>query len=482
MKSTTARKLTVGVIGVLICGCLMPAVASAANRYAEPAGDGAEPCLQTDPCDIVTAINGSSSGDDITLLSGTYTTSTTLGGGGAFNRTIHGAPGARPTINFNAASGGQNSIFLQAGSTIRDVVVESSTGNGGSALFMGGGTIERVSVHDKGDHASGSETRACAFNPDTVVRDSVCWYSGAGGSNASAMVAQSPFPGGTATLRNVTAIATNAPAIRVLASGNTAGPAEMDLTATNVIARGGGTSGQEDVKTVVGPFALRATATLDHSNYATEGEQNTGDITDPGSPTNVTTAPVFANSGAGDFHQEATSTGTLNLGTATGQDPLELDIDGEARAMGSNPDIGADELAELPPAPTITGTDPPSGSNENNPLLVGSAPPFSFVHVFASPDCTGPEAGAGVAEEFASPGIGVSVPDNSTTTFSANAENDVGTSGCSDPFDYTEVTPPPPTLPAGGAPAQPVAPKKKCKKKKRRAATAAKKKCKKRKR
>jgi hypothetical protein len=458
-------------------------MASAANRYAEPAGDGAEPCVQTDPCDIVTAINGSTSGDDITLLSGTYATSTTLGGGGAFNRTIHGAPGARPTINFTAASGGQNGILLQAGSTIRDVVIESTAGHGGSALFMGGGTIERVSVHETGLHASGPGTRACAFNPDTVVRDSVCWYSGAGGSNATAIQAQSLFPGGTSTLRNVTAIAANAPAILVLASGNISGPATLNLTATNVIARGGGSSGQEDVRTIVGSDALSATATLDHSNYATESEQNSGDITDPGSGTNVTTAPVFVNAGTGDFHQQATSTGTLNLGTATGQDPLERDIDGQARAMGSAPDIGADELAELPPAPTITGSDPPSGSNENNPLLIGSAEPFSFVHVFATSDCTGPEAGAEVAEEFSSPGIGVSVPDDSTTTFSANTVNDAGTSDCSDPFEYTEVTTPPPvttsTPPASVAPTQPVAPKKKCKKKKHRAASA--KKCKKKK-
>jgi hypothetical protein len=477
-RGTTAKAALLAVGLVL----LLPAMASAANRYAEPTGDGAEPCAQTDPCDIVTAINGSTSGDDITLLSGTYATSTTLGGGGAFNRTIHGAPGARPTINFTAASGGQNGILLQAGSTIRDVVIESTAGNGGSALFMGGGTVERVSVHETGLHASGPDTRACAFNPDTVMRDTVCWYSGVGGSNAVAIQAQSLFPGGTATLRNVTAIAANAPAIRVLSSGNVSGPASMDLTATNVIARGGGTSGQEDVRTLVGTGAISATATLDHSNYATEAEQNSGDITNPGSGTNVTTAPVFVNAGTGDFHQQAASTGTLNLGTATGQDPLELDFDGQARAMGSAPDIGADELAELPPAPTITGSDPPSGFNENNPLLIGSAAPFSFVHVFASSDCTGPEAGAEVAEEFATPGIGVSVPDNSTTTFSANAVNDVGTSDCSAPFAYTEVTPPPvttPTPPASVAPTQPLTPKKKCKKKKHRAASA--KKCKKKK-
>jgi hypothetical protein len=494
MKRLIAPKPTVAVIAALACACAAaPSMASAADRYAEPTGDGAEPCAQIDPCDLVTAINDSTSGDDITLLSGTYSTSTTLGGGGAFSRTIHGAPGARPTINFTAASGGQNGILLQAGSTIRDVVIESTAGNGGSALFLGGGTIERVTVHETGAHASGPDTRACAFNPDTVIRDSVCWYSGAGGSNADAIQAQSPFPAGTATLRNVTAIAANAPAIRVVAFGNISGPAEMDLAATNVIARGGGSAGQEDVKTIFVSGAVSATATFDHSNYATESEQNSGDITDPNTGTNTNVAPDFVSTASGDFHEKSTSTGTLNLGTATGVDAMERDLDGQARVMGSEPDIGADELEEAPPAPAFTGSDPPSGSNENSPLLIGTAAPFSLVHVFASTDCSGSETGAEAAEEFASPGILVSVPDNSTTSFSANAVNDVGTSPCSAPISYAEVTPPPapPIPPAGGSlpspqPTQPSAPaSKKCKKKKKKhraASVAKKKKCKKKKR
>ena len=480
------RKLLGLIVTAAALLTLAPEAASAANLYASPTGSAMDDCTNSmAPCSLERAVNTVSvSGDDITLLPGTYTTSTPLGGGGAFNRTIHGAPGARPTINFTAASTGETGIFLRGGSVIRDVVIESTAGNGGSALFLDGATGERISVHETGAHASGSETHACTLNPETVMRDSVCWYSGAGGSttNANAIFAQSLFPGGTATLRNVTAIAANAPAIRVIAAFNTNGPSVMDLTATNVIARGGGTAGEEDVMTTVTGGALSATATLDHSNYATESENASGDITDPGSGTNVTTAPAFVNAGTGDFHQLGTSAGTLNLGTATGQDPLERDIDNEERTMGSAPDIGADELAEEPPAPIMTGTDPPSGSNENNPLLIGTAAPFSVVHVFASSDCSATEAGSDTAEVFASPGIGVSVPDNSSTTFSANAVNEAGTSDCSGPLTYAEVTPPPMT-PSVVAP-QPLpspapAAKKKCKKKKHRAAAA--KKCKKKK-
>lgn len=488
MTTATAWKPTLGVIGALICGCLTPAIASAADRYAEPTGDGPEPCAQSDPCDIETAVNDASRFDDITLLPGTYTPTVTLGINlesgfdPKFDITIHGAPGARPVVDHSANS--SSAFYIAGGSTLRDVDV-NSTGDTATAFgLIEGGTAERVFAH-----ASGAGSAACNLTGESTIRDSVCWFTGSSGGNASALLVQARFSGfdETDTARNVTAIATAGSGILVQSIAST--DAGVTLTATNVIARGGGGTGGEDVRT--GRLFTGDTppqqVILDHSNYATQSEQDTGDITDPGTSTNVTTAPAFANPGTGDFHQLGTSTGTLNLGTATGLNPLERDIDGQSRLIGSAPDIGADEFLEVPLAPTITGTDPPSGSNQNNPLVIGSAEPFSFVHVFASSDCTGPEAGAEVAEEFASPGIVVSVPDDTTTTFSANAVNDAGTSLCSAPITYTEVTTPPPMQGPPPAvspqplPSQPGT-KKKCKKKKHRAASVAKKKCKKKKR
>jgi hypothetical protein len=480
------RKAT-GLVVALGLACAFPSVASAADRFAEPGGDGAEPCEQTDPCDIETAVNDSTNGDDITLLPGTYTTSVLLGGtftGGftpKFDITIHGSPGDRPVVNFAGSS--SEAFLISTGSTLRDVDV-NSTGTTSSAVVVSeGGAVERVIAHSSGD-----SSRGCLVQGESTIRDSVCWYTGVASPDSSALSVDARFGNvvATETARNVTAIATSGPGIRVRSFGST--NAGVTLNASNVIARGAGGAGGEDVRTervsLTGPTPPQK-VNLDHSNYVTVSEQDTGDITDAGTGTNVTTAPAFVNAGTGDFHQLSTSTGTLNLGTATGQNPLERDIDGQARGMGSAPDIGADELAAAPPAPTITGTDPPSGSNENNPLLIGTAEPFSFVHVFASADCSDPEAGAEVAEEFASPGIIVSVPDDSSTTFSANAVNDAGTSDCSAPFTYTEVTTPPPTEgPPPAATPQPLtsqpATKKKCKKKKR-AASVAKKKCKKKK-
>jgi hypothetical protein len=433
--------LLTALVGILLS---VPATAAAADRYAAPDGDGAEPCAQIDPCDIETAVNEASSGDDITLLPGTYSTSTTLGATfGPFNPifgvTIHGTPGARPMVSFSAQPSTFPGFLIASGSVLRDVIVTSSTTQ--SAAVQGsGGTIERVDARATGDFSS-----ACALAQTATLRDSVCWHTGTAGPNSSALGVFGNFPGAddVITVRNVTAVSTTTWGLRAVSSSTTG--AGIVVNATNVIAQGEKTT-HADVRTerlTGGSETPMQTVNLGHSNFTSESEAVAGDITDPGSGTNVTTAPVFVNAGTGDFHQQATSTGTLNLGTATGQQAMARDIDGQARAMGSAPDIGADELAEVPPAPIITGTNPPSGSNENNPLVIGTAEPFSLVHVYATDDCTGTEVGAETAGEFASPGILVSVLDNSTTTFSANAVNDAGTSNCSAPFTYTEVTPPP---------------------------------------
>ena len=48
----------------------------------------------------------------------------------------------------------------------------------------------------------------------------------------------------------------------------------------------------------------------------------------------------------------------------------------------------------------------------------------------------------GSAAQFASPGIGISVPDNSTTAIRASARDAAGNvSPCSSPFTYVESTP-----------------------------------------
>ena len=126
-----------------------------------------------------------------------------------------------------------------------------------------------------------------------------------------------------------------------------------------------------------------------------------------------------------------------------------------------------------PALPTLTSTNPPSGSNNNNPSVIGTATAASTVSLYTQAGCIGPVAGTGTGAALAGAGIPVSVADNSTTTFYAKATGVGGTTDCSAGLTYAEVTPGPPA-PAPAAPT-----KKKCKKAKKGMAQSAKKKCKK---
>jgi hypothetical protein len=101
-----------------------------------------------------------------------------------------------------------------------------------------------------------------------------------------------------------------------------------------------------------------------------------------------------------------------------------------------------------PAAPTINGTDPASPANNTSPKVKGSAEAGSTVRAYTSGDCSGTVAAEGSAASFGSPGLTVSVADNTTTQLSATATDDAGnTSSCSNSISYTESTPAPPPPP-----------------------------------
>ncbi len=94
-----------------------------------------------------------------------------------------------------------------------------------------------------------------------------------------------------------------------------------------------------------------------------------------------------------------------------------------------------------PAEPTLDATDPPSPANENDLLVTGSAPAGTTVRLYDG--CPFQEAsdevGSGTAAELASPGIPVTVQDNSSNTFIATAEEPgVAGSNCSNAVDFTE--------------------------------------------
>jgi hypothetical protein len=116
------------------------------------------------------------------------------------------------------------------------------------------------------------------------------------------------------------------------------------------------------------------------------------------------------------------------------------------------------EDSTAPSAPLMAESDPDPPANDNAPRIKGTAEAGSTVELYDNPICAGTPVAQGSAASFASPGIQVSVPDNSTRDFRAAAVDAPGNrSACSSaPVQYVEdsAAPSPPAL-TGTAPASP---------------------------
>jgi hypothetical protein len=86
----------------------------------------------------------------------------------------------------------------------------------------------------------------------------------------------------------------------------------------------------------------------------------------------------------------------------------------------------------------LTGTDPASPALSGTPRVRGVAEAGSTVKLYAGSSCAGTPLATASAAELGSPGIGVSVAEGTTATFSATATDAAGnTSSCSAPISYT---------------------------------------------
>jgi bacillolysin len=102
---------------------------------------------------------------------------------------------------------------------------------------------------------------------------------------------------------------------------------------------------------------------------------------------------------------------------------------------------------KAPAAPQLSATNPASPANENKPLILGTAEANSTARLYSTADCSGTPSATGTAANLASPGLQVSVADNSTTTFRATAEDAAGNlSPCSSGIEYVEESNAPNTI------------------------------------
>jgi hypothetical protein len=97
-------------------------------------------------------------------------------------------------------------------------------------------------------------------------------------------------------------------------------------------------------------------------------------------------------------------------------------------------------------APAVTDSDPDSPANDNSPEIKGTAPADTqTVSVYTNAACSGAPEAQGTAAAFASPGLTVSHPDDTTRTYYANGTDaEGGVSPCSATgLTYTEDSTPP---------------------------------------
>ena len=105
------------------------------------------------------------------------------------------------------------------------------------------------------------------------------------------------------------------------------------------------------------------------------------------------------------------------------------------------------KFLDRPPPPVVTGTSPASPANDNAPKVQGTATAGTTVSIYGDPLCSGSALATGSGTEFASPGIAVTVPDDSTTLLAATATDDVNaTSACSSFVTYFEDSTGPDTV------------------------------------
>jgi hypothetical protein len=331
--------LRAALIGAVAILCLVSAPltrADAATRHAAPDGDGPSPCLQTDPCDLETAVDsgaGLLNGDTVLLAPGTYHPSGSLE---VFPEvTLSGEPG-QPAPLIEAT--GERGLWLPNSSTVRDIRIHSSAGTQ-YGFVMGEGTAERV-------ESSGEADRACVLEAVTL-RDSLCsaFPPLGGGYGIEMFIAASTPVTVESQIVNVT---TTGGAAGVGMAANESG--SVTLTATNSIVAGD----EEDIYANSLAPTAGVHVVLSHSNFSEVTTEGTAEVTSPTEAGNQSAAPLFLNAVAGDY-REAAGSPTRGAGDTAVVLAGETDLAGGAQITDcegiAGVDIGAYQV-QCPPPPT----------------------------------------------------------------------------------------------------------------------------------
>ena len=315
------------------------ASASAAQRVAAGTGSGTA-CTAAAPCQLRTAVESASAGDEVIVNSGRYSLSARLEfPPAASGLVVRGAAGQpRPRISSNA----DVALKVDATQRVQDLEIEHTGTNSG--IYLRGGTAERVYVHSTGDSAC-SPYGPAADERRAHPRQRLLEHQGRHGRLGVAAAAGSTAPDSIAPrLRNVTAVTNSPSEPALLASAGS--NVQISIDARNVIALAPGVDVAARANGVGGSNSL---VTLRTSSFAHLSVSGGSSISSPSSNGNRAAEPVFADLGAGDFHQAASLADDRRRQRRRPRRHARPRPRG--RVQGAAIDIGADEITPATPTP-----------------------------------------------------------------------------------------------------------------------------------
>ncbi len=364
-------------MAMIIASCVLAvsaAAAGAATRYATPtgtAGSGSG-CLIGNPCSLLAAVDSDEldPGDTISLSEGDFEFDTAISIGAA-NVTLTGAGADKTRLVFTGAS---TYPLTLADATVLASDLSINTSHAGPSVRISAGKIERVAASNASVDSGATACQAIGSIGEAAIVNSICSRPNAG-NGVGLLAAYGSSGASSIVIRNSTLIAGENGA--GLYASPSATPTSIAISNTII------SGGTFDVATQYNSADSELTISADHSNYSNvyNGLSST-DIPAPGTATNQTAEPVFAES---NFYTQAASSPTIDAGQTYVGVGLK-DLLGAQRTQGAAIDIGATEFTSPivnPPVdttkPTVTITKrPKSGTSKKARVSFKANEPATF--------------------------------------------------------------------------------------------------------
>lgn len=325
-------------LGATLALILLPAAASANTRYASPTASATTgDCPAAMPCKLGYAVNGAAPGDEVVVTPGSYAVQVALAPAGI---DVHGVAGQAPPLLTGPANLTGAFVSLDGG-TLRHLSLRGTT-PAQDTLVMDGGLAEDLEIVS----TVGDGAKVQTSGTTTVLRDSVVIAEDSSSGSAALKLREGGGGSGSLAVRNVTAMAPHANAIRCEVNGG------QQATLVNVLARGAVT----DVDARNGGEGCVAS----HSNLRPEASPQltlgAGIRSDE---------PQLTDAATGDYRPQPGSP-TVDAGVADAFTSA-VDPDGRARTV---PDVGAYECCGGDPWPGPPLTSPPADGEDVAPTPV----------------------------------------------------------------------------------------------------------------